>query len=228
MFGIVDALLFRPPSGVAEPGRVVRVQLQLPALPNEPGAELSSVLSYPDYVNLRDNARGFAGVAAFAASALTVGDGEDARTQDAMLVTGDYFRVLGTRPARGRFITPDDDREGAPNPVVVLSWDFWRRAFPGDSASQALGEALVINGRAFTVIGVAPKHFVGTRLGTPALWVPLGTGAALGQNAQWMRSRFVSWLSVVARLAPGIEREQARSAAQAAILAARDEGGELP
>jgi predicted permease len=228
MFGIVDALLFRPPSGVADPGRVVRVQLQLPALPNEPVAELSSVLSYPDYVNLRDNARGFAGVAAFAPSALTVGEGDDARTQDAMLVTGDYFRVLGTRPARGRFITPDDDREGAANPVVVLSWDFWRRAFPGDSASQALGKTLVINGRAFNVIGVAPRHFVGTQLGTPALWLPLGTGAALGQNAQLMRSRFVSWLSVVARLAPDIEREQARSAAQAAILAARDEGGELP
>src|SRR5918911_2385452 len=64
MFGVIDALLFRPPSGVADPGRVVRVQLQLAALPNEPGAELSSVLSYPDYVTLRDNARGLAGVSA--------------------------------------------------------------------------------------------------------------------------------------------------------------------
>ena len=228
MFGVVDALLFRPPSGVGDPGRVVRVQLQLAALPNEPGAELSSVLSYPDYVNLRDNARGFAGVAAFAPSAVTVGEGDEGRTQDALLVTGDYFQVLGTRPARGRFITPDDDREGAPNPVVVLSWDFWRRAFPGDSGAQALGKTLTINGRAFTVIGVAPQHFVGTRLETPALWLPLGTGAILGQNAQLMRSRFVSWLNVVARLAPDIEPEQARSAAQAALLAARDEGGELP
>jgi putative ABC transport system permease protein len=228
MFGIVDALLFRPPSGVADPGRVVRVQMQIAAPPGEPGAELSSVLSYRDYVNLRDNARGFAGVTAFAPVALSVGEGDDARTQDALLVTGDYFQVLGVRPARGRLIAPDDDREGAANPVVVMSWDFWRRTFPGDSGSQALGKALVINGRSFTVIGVTPRHFVGTQLGAPALWVPLGTGAALGQNAQLMRSRFVSWLSIVARLAPGIAREQARSAAQAAILAARDEGGELP
>ena len=228
MFGVVDALLFRPPAHVADPGRVVRVQLQLPPLPNEPAAELSSVLSYPDYVNLRDNTRRFSGVAAFAPSALTVGEGEDARTQDALLVTGDYFQVLGARPARGRFIAPDDDRDGAPNPVVVLSWDFWRRTFPGDSGSLALGKTLVINGRAFNVIGVAPRHFVGTQLGTPALWIPLGNGAALGQNAQMMRSRFVSWLSVVARLAPGATREQARTAAQAAILAARDEAGELP
>ena len=228
MFGVVDALLFRPPAHVADPGRVVRVQLQLPPLPNQPVAELSSVLSYPDYVNLRDNKRGFSGVAAFAPSALTVGEGEDARTQDALLVTGDYFQVLGARPARGRFIAPDDDRDGAPNPVVVLSWDFWRRTFPGDSGSIALGKTLVINGRAFNVIGVAPRHFVGTQLGTPALWIPLGNGAALGQNAQMMRSRFVSWLSVVARLAPDVTREQARAAAQAAVLAARDEAGELP
>lgn len=153
---------------MADPGRIVRVQLQLPALPNERGAELSSVLSYPDYVHLRDNARGFAGVTAFAPSALTVGEGDDARTQDALLVTGDYFQVPGARPARGRFIMPDDDREGAANPVVVLGWDFWRRAFPGDSGSQALGKTLGINGRAFNVIGVAPRHFVGTQLGTPA------------------------------------------------------------
>jgi MacB-like periplasmic core domain len=183
MFGVVDALLFRPPSHVADPGRVVRVQLQLPPLPNQPAAELSSVLSYPDYVNLRDNTRGFSGVTAFASSALTVGEGEDARTQDALLVTGDYFQVLGARPARGRFIVPDDDRDGAPNPVVVLSSDFWQRTFPGDSGSGALGKTLIINGRAFNVIGVAPRHFVGTQLATPAFWIPLGNGAALGQNA---------------------------------------------
>ena len=106
MFGIVDALLFRPPSGVADPARVVRVQMQLPPLPNEPRAELSSVVSYPAYAALRDNARGFAGVSAFSPMTLSVGEGDDARSQNALLVTGDYFRVLGTRPARGRLISP--------------------------------------------------------------------------------------------------------------------------
>ena len=137
MFGIVDALLFRPPSGVADPGRVVRVQLQLPPPPNEPVAELSSALSYPDYLNLRDNAKGFASVAAFAPTTVSVGDGESARNESALLVTGDYFRLLGVRAARGRLILPEDDREGATNPVVVLSYDFWRRAFPGDSANRS-------------------------------------------------------------------------------------------
>ncbi len=228
MFGIVDALLFRPPSGVADPDRVVRVQMQLPPLPDQPGGELSSVVSYPAFAALRDNTRGFAGVAAFAPMSLTVGEGDDARPLNAFLVTGDYFRVLGTRPARGRLIAPDDDSEGAAHPVVVLSWDFWRRAFPGDSGSQAMSRTLIVNGRQFTIIGVAPKNFTGTQAGTPSLWLPLGAGVLLGQNPQVLRSRFVSWLSVVARLAPDIGREQARSAAQAAILAEREESGGMP
>src|SRR5215213_7951558 len=65
MFGVVDALLFRPPAGVADPGRVVRIQMQMPAPPGEP-PEMAPVLSYPDYATLRDRAAGFAGVAAFA------------------------------------------------------------------------------------------------------------------------------------------------------------------
>ena len=228
MFGIVDALLFRPPAGVTDPGRVVRVQLQLPAPPNEPVGELSSSLSYPDYVNLRDNAKGFSDVAAFAPTTASVGEGESARNHGALLVTGDYFRLLGVRAARGRLILPEDDREGAANPVVVLSYDFWRRAFPGDSANGALGKPITIANRSFTIIGVAPKHFVGTDLGTPALWLPLGTAPLFGYDARMTRSRFVAWLSVVGRLAPGVTRDQARTSAQAATLAVRDEGGELP
>ncbi|HJU67900.1 MAG TPA: ABC transporter permease [Gemmatimonadaceae bacterium] len=228
MFGIVDALLFRPPSGIADPAGVVRVQLQLPPRPNEPVAELSSALSYPDYTNLRDNAKGFSGVAAFAPTTVSVGEGENARNQSALLVTGDYFRLLGVRAARGRLILPEDDREGAPNPVVVLSYDFWRRAFPGDSASGSLGKPITIADRSFTIIGVAPKHFVGTDLGAPALWLPLGAAPLFGYDARMTRSRFVSWLSVVARLAPGVTRDQARASAQAATLAARDDAGELP
>ncbi len=228
MFGLVDALLFRPPTGVVDPDRVVRVQMQLPPPPNEPAGELSSAISYPDFVNLRDNTKGFAGAAAFAPTNVSVGEGADARNHSALLVSGDYFRLLGVRAARGRLILPEDDREGAANPVVVLSYDFWRRAFPGDSASESLGKPITIANRSFTIVGVAPKHFVGTDLGTPALWLPLGTAPLFGYDARMTRSRFVAWLSVFGRLAPGITRDQARSAAQAAVLAARDDGGELP
>jgi putative ABC transport system permease protein len=221
MFGVVDALLFRPPSGVADPGRVVRVRMQLPAPPGEP-AELSNVLSYPQYATLRDRARGLAGVTAYARASVTIGPPEDSRSQQALLVTGDYFRVLGVRAAAGRFLNRDDDRDNAPLPVAVLSWDYWQGEFGGDGS--VVGRSIPINGRAFTIVGVAPKHFTGVELGAPAVWVPLGTAPMLGYDDRMTRSRFASWLAVVARLAPGATRAQAQATVQAAVLAARDAG----
>ena len=77
MFGIVDALLFRPPAQVADPGRLVRLQLEL-QLPNEP-PQLSGVLSYPDFANVRDRARELAHVGAFARTSIEVGRADEVR-----------------------------------------------------------------------------------------------------------------------------------------------------
>jgi len=224
MFGIVDALLFRPPAEVADPGRLARVELEL-QVPNGP-PQMSGVLSYPDFVNVRDRARGLAHVAAFARTSLEVGRGEQARTEPVMLASGDYFATLGTRAAAGRMFTIDDDREGAAAPLAVLSWDYYQRAFSGDP--RAIGQTIVLSGHAFTIIGVTPPGFIGIDGSAPALWVPLGTAATLGYDARMVRSRYASWLGVVGRLAPNESREQAQATVQSALLAARDEGAELP
>jgi len=225
MFGIVDAMLFRPPAEVADPGRLVRLEVQLPGPPGEP-PEISSVVSYPDFTSVRERARGFAGVAAFARTSVLVGRGDEARTETAILASGDYFPLLGTRASEGRIITSADDREGAATPAAVLSWEYFQRAYSGDH--RIVGQTIVLNGHAFTIVGVAAKNFVGTEPGSPALWTPLGTAPDLGYDARMVRSRFASWLSVIARLAPDVTPEQAQSSAQAALLAARDEGTELP
>ncbi|MGH7718666.1 MAG: ABC transporter permease [Gemmatimonadaceae bacterium] len=227
MFGIVDALLFRPPSGVAEPERLVRLQMRLPAVSGEPG-EIAGVVSYPSFTAVRDRARGLAGAASYARSNVTVSSADDAegQSEDAILASADYFSLLRVRAARGRLLGRQDDAEGAPVPSAVLSWDYWQRALSGDEA--AIGSSILINGRSFTIVGVAPKHFVGTELGGPAMWLPLGVAPMLGYDAAMVRSSFASWLSVVARLAPGITREQAQASVAGALLAARDEGALLP
>ncbi|MFN2564049.1 MAG: ABC transporter permease [Gemmatimonadaceae bacterium] len=221
MFGVVDSLLFRPPSGVVDPGQLVRVRMQLPAPRGEP-AELSGVLSYPQYVTLRDRATGFAGVAAYARASVTVGTADESRSQPALLVSGDYFRVLGVRAAVGRLITHEDDRDNAALPIIVLSWHYWQRELGGDV--NVIGRPMRLNGRSFTVVGVAPKYFTGVEPGGPALWAPLGTAPMLGYDERVTRSRFASWLSIVARVAPRLTRAQAQATAQAAVLAARDAG----
>ncbi|MFL5615865.1 MAG: ABC transporter permease [Gemmatimonadaceae bacterium] len=223
MFGIVDALLFRPPAEVADAARLVRVQLELQT-PNAP-PQMSGVLSYPDFVNVRDRARGIAHAAAFARTTIEIGRGDEARSEPVVLASGDYFIALGTRAAAGRLMTSNDDREGAAIPVAVLSWSYFERAYSGQAA-RAIGQSIVLNGHTYTIIGVAPKRFVGINAGDPSLWVPLGTATDLGYDARMVRSRFASWLTVVARLSPNATRVQAQSSIQAALLAARDEGAE--
>jgi hypothetical protein len=92
MFGIVDALLFRPPAQVADASRLVRLQLEL-QLPNEP-PQLTGVVSYPDFANIRDRARGLSHLGAFARTSIEVGRGDEARSEAVMLASGDYFTAL--------------------------------------------------------------------------------------------------------------------------------------
>ena len=224
MFGIVDALLFRPPAAVEDAARLMRVELEL-QLPNGP-PQMTGVLSYPDFVNVRDRAQGFAHTAAFARTSIEVGRGDEARSEPVMLASGDYFTTLGTRAAAGRLITTNDDRESAAVPVAVLSWEYFQRAYSGDA--RVLGQSIVLNGHSFTIIGVAPKQFTGIDAGAPSLWVPLGAASDLGYDTRMVRSRFASWLSVVGRLTAKATRERAQASVQAALLAARDEGAELP
>jgi predicted permease len=224
MFGIVDALLFRPPAGVADASRLMRVQLEL-QLPNGP-PQMTGVLSYPDFANVRDRARAFAHSAAFARTTIQVGPADEARGEPVMLASGDFFATLGTRAAAGRLITTDDDRESAAVPVAVLGWEYFQRAYSGDV--RALGQSIVLNGHSFTIVGVAPKQFTGIDAGAPSIWVPLGTASDLGYDSRMVRSRFASWLSVVGRLAPNATSEQAQASVQAALLAARDEGADIP
>ena len=225
MFGVVDALLFKPPAEVVSPRDVMKVRVAVPPRGGEGSPVLSSVLSYPDFVDLRTHARGFTSIAAYARNSLSIGEGTEAKQQQSLLVTGTYFPLLGVRPAIGRLIGPTDDLENAAVPVAVLSWDFWQRSYSADAA--VIGRAIRINGRPFTIIGVAPEHFGGTDLDAPALWVPMGTSTTLGYDARMMRSRFASWLSIVGRLAPGTSLDQAQASAQAALLAARDVGEAL-
>ncbi len=219
MFGVVDALLFRPPPKVNDPETIARVEVELPAHSGNP-AELSDMLSYPDFVDLRDGARGFSHVAAFVHVTRAVGEGDNAESALIILASGSYFPLLGTQPALGRLLTPADDRENAAVPVALLSWDYWQRAYRGDPA--ALNSTIRVAGRPYTVVGVGAKHFVGSDLAAPALWVPLGTAWSLGFDVALTRMRFGVWLQALARLAPGVTRELATDAARLALSAGRE------
>lgn len=207
VFGIVDALFFRPPPGVGDPGGIVRPYVTVKAARLSMAA--SGQVSYPAYVELRDHTRSLDGLAGYADITVSVGLGAQARRADGLAVTGNYFSVLRVRPALGRFFAPEEDAGPGSPPVVVVSHAFWRSELGGDSA--ALGARLVLDGHPFTIVGVAPKDFRGVDMGAPALWVPISQAGRVGLASDQLELPTSWWLTLFGRLAPGVTREQARA-----------------
>jgi putative ABC transport system permease protein len=117
-------------------------------------------------------------------------------------VTGGFFETLGVKPARGRFINNEDDRNGAPF-VVVLGHDLWVKQFNRDE--QILGKAIPLSGNMYTIIGVMPPGFVTPRDNTEA-WTPVHVSNPVAAN-----HRGVHFLRTYGRLAPGVTMDHARA-----------------
>ena len=180
-------------------------------------------LSYAVYESLRKQPLPFESLAAFrsgeaAVSARLPGDaagaGPGERAQ-AHLVSGTYFRVLGVRAALGRTIDEDDDRPDAA-PAVVISDGFWKRRLRSDSS--AVGKVAILNGTAFTIVGVTPPEFFGERVRRPAdFWVPLVFHPQIELRPSYLEQPDAYWLNAIGRLAPGVTRVQAQTATTAAL-----------
>jgi hypothetical protein len=150
IFTLVNAVLLRPVPGVREPERLVRfVRLQ--------SGDESTNFGYPDYLDFRDRSRAFSGVICQGQAALSITHDISERVSG-VVVSGNYFQVLGVQAALGRLLTPDDDRTAGAHPLAVISHAFWRRAF--GSNPSVIGRRLKLNGSSFTIIGVAPEEFL--------------------------------------------------------------------
>ncbi|HVE77754.1 MAG TPA: ABC transporter permease [Gemmatimonadaceae bacterium] len=207
MFGVVDALLLKPPAGVETPGRVARLYFSRtwPGI----GATTSAVTSYPGYADLVE-LPAFSSVAGYTARTMTLGRGAEARGVDAVLVTPRYFSLLGVRPALGRFFLAEEERADGP-PVAVLSHAFWRRELGG--APNVIGDGLQLGRQRVTVVGVAPKGFVGVDVGDADLWLPIATAAGGQLMPEWRTYRSTFFLAVIARLRHRATPEQAAAMA---------------
>src|SRR5262245_3052614 len=157
IFTVANALLFKPPAGVVDPGRLVDVGRSQ----DGQGFDTSS---YPNFVDIRSRNTVFTDVYAvrFGAEAMSLGGPDGAERIYGDLVTLNYFTVLGTRAAIGRLFTRDDSEQPGASPLVVLSHHFWQRRFNADPS--IVGRTLQLNGRPVTVIGVAPGGFTGPKV----------------------------------------------------------------
>jgi predicted permease len=220
-FSAIDALLLRPLPGVSHPDELVQVYRSWPGgLEERFGAS-----SIPHYFDLRERSRGvFTGVAAWTFQPVSVVAGAG-RPELAMgmMVSANYFSVLGVRAQRGRlFLSAEDSGRGA-HSVAVLSDAGWRTLFGADPG--VVDRTVVLNGRSWTIVGVAQPEFRGIiSVVAPALFVPLVQYDQImpGDTARWNR-RGSNFLNVVARLQPGVTVEVARDRMDALVAQLRTE-----
>jgi len=118
------------------------------------GGDDHNYFSYPMYKDLRDQNKVFQGMLAADRTGVGVSWRNQAENEDAEVVTGNYFQLLGLKPAVGRLLTQQDDTAKNANPVVVLSYDYWRTRFV--ASRDVVGQTVLINGHPFTILGVAP------------------------------------------------------------------------
>jgi predicted permease len=170
----------------------------------------SEGVSFPAYRDLRDRNTGFAGIAGYRIAPMSLEhEGASSRAWG-YLATGNYFDVLGVRPAAGRFFRQDEDQPPAESPVAVISYDCWIGRFGG--AMSVVGSTVRLNGMPYTVLGVAPRGFVGTEVFYRSdIWVPMTMQPQIEARASWLEAR--SWMDtfVVGRLRPGVARPQAQA-----------------
>ena len=208
IFSAVNAFLMRPlpvpnahelvrPMEVAEDGNV------------------SDEMSYPDFLDYRDQSTLFAGLSAEDMVQAAI----DAENQNDVIwgqvVSASYFDVMQVKPIMGRTFLPDEDKTVGASPVIVLGHGFWQRRMASDP--NVVGKTVQLNNRAYQVIGVAPEYFAGSKFALAMdFWAPISMAEDLRRTPGMLADRGSHWMNVIGRVKPGVSIAQA-SAEMSAI-----------
>jgi putative ABC transport system permease protein len=177
------------------------------------GGDLQDYFSYPMYKDLRDKGQVFSGVVAVDKAYVGVIWNNQAEDEDAEIVSGNYFEVLGLQPVLGRLLTPQDDTAKGANPQLVLSYSYWKSRFAGSPA--VVGQTVRINGHPFTIVGVAPEAFQ-TAIGgyKPGVFLPISMSEiaipSMAPRDSFNSHQFL-WLTLIARRKQGVTMAQAEA-----------------
>ncbi len=218
IFSLIDALLLRS-LPVREPEKLVLFgKGERVGATNDFPNRSWDLFSYPFYREIRRHNEDFSDVGAALSMPWavhgaidTTGAGEIAKPVriDVQLVSGAYFSTLGVNAGLGRVITETDDQIAGAHPVAVVSHDWWESRLGADPA--AVGKTVTIDKIAYTIIGVAPKEFLGATVGqAPDLWIPLAMETQLPPG-HWKGRENPEWQSLylIARLKNGVSSDQA-------------------
>jgi predicted permease len=208
IFSVMNALMLRP-LPVAAPG-------QLLLLSHQTLRETEYAWSYPLYEEFRDHADALDGILCIAGSGKTrasfdsAGSGSEPEFVENQRVSGNYWAVLGVHAVIGRTFTWEDDQLHNPHDVAVISYAFWRSRF--NLTPQVVGRSFILYNTRFTIVGVAPPWFHGTRPDEqPQVWTPITTLQHLSPQTSNFTAHGDWWLILFARLRPAATRAQAQA-----------------
>jgi predicted permease len=203
IFSLVNVMVFQPPA-YQQPSEIVQLFSQDK---NDP--KNFRAFSYPTYRDIRDQNTVFSGLLAHNDSIVGLGEKGNFRRAIVDIVSSNYFSVLGVSPAYGRSFLPEEEKPGASQRVAVVSYSYWQRHSRDPSL---LGSALLMNGRAYTIVGIMPEGFTGTEsVFSREAWLPLGVFDEI-MNAQGdssLSDRGSERLMLIGRLKPGVTAEGA-------------------
>jgi predicted permease len=206
IFSLVNGLLLRPLSGVKDPQTLAAIYT------SDFSSGMYGASSYPDFVDYRNQADAFDSLAAYASTTLnTTSDTEPAPLRG-VVVTGNYFQLLGVNARLGRTLQPSDE-QAANSQVIVISEGLWQRRY--SSSSNVVGQTLSLDNKPYAIVGVLESSFRGLRLSrSPDFWLPMSTASdyvASGRNSRG--------IEIVGRLKPGVIVNDAQ--VQVTTIAAR-------
>jgi predicted permease len=214
IFSLINAVMLKM-LPVRAPGELVVVGDPQDVHHRSMGDPRVDLFSYPLYRELSAHNEVFSGMLASGEAhrlRITAPDspGEIAGGVTGVLVSGNYFSVLGVNALYGRVLTPEDDTAPGAHPLAVVSYSFWRDKL-GENYG-AIGRLIHINNSPFTIIGVTPPGFFGDTVGDQQdLWIPVTMQEQIITGRKWMDNYEASWLHCIARLKAGASVEQARA-----------------
>ena len=207
VFSLVNTLFFAPPA-YAKPHEILQIFSQ-----DRKDPKKFRGFSYPTYRDIREQNTVFSDVLAFNLALIGLGQKGDTRRAFAAVVSSNYFSVLGVPLAQGRAFLPEEELRNAP--VTIVSYRYWQKH---NLDPTVVGSEVLINGRAFTIVGIAPKGFTGTlQILSPEVWLPLSVYDQVAndfgaKDKTTMEDRNGTQLRIIGRLKPGMTMAAAKPA----------------
>jgi predicted permease len=210
IFTLVNTLFLQAPPAISEPDDLVALTLS-------DDGEPIAYFSYPDYEFYRDNNDVFSDIMAYddGATTLAVGMGDEVVQAEAWSVSYNFFSVLGVPPVVGRSFLPEEDVVPGEFPVVMISHGFWNRYYGADP--NIVNSTILLNGRAFTIVGVVPRKFRGPNVvhTAPDLYLPIHMIGVISpggeESLDAIDGSIWLWLRIVGRVRPGIDLDRVQA-----------------